>query len=380
MEITLFIILVLIAVGIYVYIFFTKKAAQTKKNRTDSQYTLGLNHMLHEENDKAIECFKEYLKVNTKNIDAYIKLGVLLRKTGQPKNALNIHENLLFRQDITKEQKLTILVQLCEDNIALKKFDAAVAKAKEILKIDKSNRFALENLYKLYRDNRNWDLAIDALKRNSKIDASLKKRMMTIYKVQDGIDSYFKDGKYHEARLIFRKAIKIDPTCEVPYYFMGLSYIKDQRNEDAVDWWEKFVETKPKKAYLVFPELKKILFTMGKFERINAFLRNILKKSPDNVETIIALAEFYENKGELDQAISLIDDHIKTHKHNNKLEISLAKFYAVKNNSRKSANLLNDVLINYNKYESLICDHCGTKINEPLWMCENCKEIDTFIK
>jgi len=380
MEITLFIILILIAVAIYTYLIISKNAAKTKKSRTDSQYTLGLNHMLHEENDKAIECFKEYLKVNTKNIDAYIKLGVLLRKTNQPKNALNIHENLLFRQEITKEQKLTILVQLCEDNIALKKFDAAITKAKEILKIDKANRFALENLYKLYRDNGNWELAIDTLKKNTRISNILKKRMMSIFKVQEGIDTYFKDSKYHDARLIFRKAIKIDPNCEVPYYFMGLSYIKDQRNEDAVDWWEKFVETKPEKAYLVFPELKKILFKMGKFERINAFLRNILKKSPANVETIIALAEFYENKGELDQAISLIDDHIKTHKRDNKLEISLAKFYAVKNNSRKAANLLIDVLNNYNKTEALTCDNCGNKIDEPLWMCENCKEIDTFIK
>ena len=379
MEIILFITLILIAVAIYLYLLISKNAAKTKKNRTDSQYTLGLNHMLHEENDKAIECFKEYLKVNTKNIDAYIKLGVLLRKSGQQKNALNIHENLLFRQDITKEQKLTILIQLCEDNIALKKFDAAIAKAKEILKIDKLNRFALENLYKLYRDSGNWELAIDALKKNTKIDIELKKRMMAIYKVQEGIDTFFKDGKYHEARLVFRKAIKLDITCEVPYYFMGLSYIMDKRNEDAVDWWEKFVETKPEKAYLVFPELKKILFSLGRFERINTFLRNILKKSPANVETIIALAEFYENKGELDQAISLIDDHIKTHKRDNKLEISLAKFYSVKNNCRKASNLLIDVLNNYNKTELMTCNNCGYKIEEPLWMCENCKEIDTFI-
>ena len=380
MEITLFIILISIAAAIYLYIILNKNADKAKKNKTDSQYTLGLNHMLHEENDKAIECFKEYLKVNTKNIDAYIKLGILLRKTDQPKNALNIHENLLFRQEITKEQKLTILVQLCEDNIALKNFDAAIAKAKEILKIDKSNRFAFENLYKLYRDSGKWDLAIDTLKKNAKIDTNLKKRMMSIYKVQEGIDAFFNDGKYHEARLIFRKAIKFDPTCEVPYFFMGLSYIKDHRNEDAVDWWEKFVETKPEKAYLVFPELKKILFSMGKFERIDTFLRNILKKSPANVETIIALSEFYENKGEMDHAISLIDDHIKTHKLDNKLEISLAKLYAVKNNCRKAANLLLDVLNNYNKTELMTCDHCGNKINEPLWMCDNCKEIDTYIK
>jgi len=379
MNITLFIILLLAALALYIFLLIKRGKTRRETMKTDSLYTTGLNHMLHNENQKAIESLQEYLKHNTRNIDAYIKLGGLLRKTGQAKNALNIHENLLFRQDITKDQQLSILTQLCEDNIALENYTNAIEKAKEILKQDKHNRYANENLYKLYRDAHQWENAIDALKKNHKIDDATKNRLMTIFKVQEGLESYFSKGKYHDARLIFRKAIKFDPTCEVPYYYMGLSYIKDQREEDAVDWWEKFVEINPEKAHLVFPDLKKILFNLGKFERINTFLRNILKESPENTETIIALAEFYENKGDISQSIAIIDDHLKNKTRDTELMISLAKFYAVKENCRKSAEILADVLANYNLSDIMICSSCGHKVDEPTWLCDNCKKTDTFI-
>ncbi|MFP4546956.1 MAG: tetratricopeptide repeat protein [Fidelibacterota bacterium] len=379
MSITLFIILLVAAIVIYILLLINRGKTKRKAMKTDSLYTTGLNYMLHNENQKAIESLREYLKYNTRNIDAYIKLGDLLRKTGQAKNALNIHENLLFRQDITKDQQITILTQLCEDNMALENYSDAIEKAKEILKQDKHNRYANENLYKLYRDAHQWENAIDALKKNHKIDEATKKRLMTIYRVQDGLENYYNSGKYHDARLVFRKAIKFDPGCEVPYYYMGLSYIKDQREEDAVDWWEKFVEINPEKAYLVFPDLKKILFNLGKFERINTFLRNILKKSPKNTETIIALAEFYENKGEISQAIAIIDEHLKSQKNDTELRISLAKFYAVKENCRKSAGILADILNNYNLPDITKCSNCGHEVDEPTWLCNNCKETDTFI-
>jgi len=379
MSATLFIIIVIAVVLVYLFFLFTKNRAKNQAQRTDSLYTTGLNHMLHEEDEKAIECFVEYLKVNTKNLDAYIKLGALLRNNKQETKALNIHENLLFRQDLSKSQRLTILTQICEDNMALENFDKAIENAKEILRLEKGNRFATENLYKLFRDHGEWENSIEYLKKHPKIKSEKKNRMMTIYKVEEGLNQFYAKEKYHDARLIFRKAIKYDPNCEAPYYYMGLSYIKDKREEDAVDWWEKFVEVNPEKAYLVFPQLKKILFNLGQFEKINTFLRNILKKAPDNSETIIALAEFYENKGDIDQAIALIDGHLKNNPSDIKARISQGKFYAVKQDCRKSANILIDVLNDYNKKEILTCSNCGHKVKEPTWFCSNCKEIDTYL-
>jgi len=87
MNITLFIILLLAALALYIFLLIKRGKTRRETMKTDSLYTTGLNHMLHNENQKAIESLQEYLKHNTRNIDAYIKLGGLLRKTGQAKNA-----------------------------------------------------------------------------------------------------------------------------------------------------------------------------------------------------------------------------------------------------------------------------------------------------
>src|SRR5213596_2027246 len=77
-------------------------------------YFKGLNFLLNEQPDKAIEAFIEVVKVDPQTIELHFALGSLFRRRGEVERAIRMHENLLGRPDLAPEQKLTALYELAQ--------------------------------------------------------------------------------------------------------------------------------------------------------------------------------------------------------------------------------------------------------------------------
>ena len=122
-------------------------------------YTQALNHILQGEYDTAIKELKSIIEENTNHIDAYVKLGNILRKTGKIKPAVKVHQALLYRQDISKLQKLEIMRNLVLDYVELNEKGIALSVALNILDVEKKNLWALEKIWYLYRDLKKWNKA-----------------------------------------------------------------------------------------------------------------------------------------------------------------------------------------------------------------------------
>src|SRR6202163_1478606 len=75
-------------------------------------YFKGLNFLLNEQPDKAIEAFIEVVKVDPKTVELHFALGSLFRRRGEVERAIRMHENLLDRADLVPEQKMTALYEL----------------------------------------------------------------------------------------------------------------------------------------------------------------------------------------------------------------------------------------------------------------------------
>ena len=373
------IILTIAIIVLIVFVLTLVKGKRGKvKDKTTSLYTTALNHMLHGEDETAIKCFKEIAKKDTENIDAYIKLGILFRKTGKLKNAVKIHQGLLYRQGISKDQRLEILRNIVEDYISLEEKSKALSSAEDILELDKRNIWAFEKLQNLHRDLEQWDKAAWYLRKVLSLRRESNSRLLALYKVQGGLEK-FNEGAYHDARLIFRKAIKIDPECETPYFYIAESYIKDHRGEEAIKWWEKFANASPEKAHLIFNPLQKVLFSLGNFGKIENFYENILSKKPGDIRTIAALAGFYERKGDVDKAITLVEELIEKNPDSRVAKIALSKLLIAQGKGDEASEILNELLEKIEVDIEIVCSNCGHKERSMLWLCPVCGQIDTFL-
>ncbi len=373
-DIILTIVIIVLVIFILVIVKGRKKIV---KDKITNLYTIALNHMLHGEDETAIKCFKEVAKKDTENIDAYIKLGILLRKTGKLQNAVKIHQGLLYRQGISKNQRLEILRNIVDDYISLEEKSRALSSAEDILELDKRNIWALEKLQNLHRDLKQWDKAAEYLGKVLHLRKEKNSRLLALYKVQEGLEK-FNEVAYHDSRLIFRKAIKIDPECEAPYYYIAESYIKDHREEEAIKWWEKFADAAPEKAHLIFSHLQKVLFNLGNFGNIESFYENILLKKPGDIRTITALASFYERKGNPDKAITLVEELIEKNPDSKVAKIALSKLLITRNKGDEAAEILNKLLEKSEFDGEIVCSNCYHKEKKILWLCPVCGKIDTF--
>lgn len=347
------------------------------KDSTVRSYAEGLNYIVNGDYNKAIRKLKFVVARDTDNVDAYIKLGLAYRRRGNPRNALVIHRNLLYRESLTKEQRLEIFRNLVEDFEGLNDKQSAVEWCERIIEIDKRNRWAINKLWDLYPAIGEWDKAIELLKSFPQKDKGRVKRRSAIYRTAEGL-KLLEDGKYHESRLVFKKAIKYDVSCEAPYFYIAESYFKEGRIQDALVWWEKYLDISPDKSSFLLKRLEKALFELGNFDKVGNLYERLVERIPDDVRIVISLAMFYEKKGKLDEAGEIVDKYQEKYGGDSIALITRARLLVAKGELQEAERLLDDVLEKFRVTESFVCKNCGYKSEDVRWICPNCREIDTF--
>ncbi|MDH5617763.1 MAG: hypothetical protein OEZ11_03910, partial [Gammaproteobacteria bacterium] len=128
-------------------------------------YLKGLNFLLNEQTDQAVEHFLRMVRVDDRTIETHFALGSLFRRRGEVDRAIRIHQNIIARPDLASEQRDQALYSLAKDYLAAGLLDRA---EKLFVRLSEGSRFqvqASEALCRIYEQERDWDKAIDAGKR-----------------------------------------------------------------------------------------------------------------------------------------------------------------------------------------------------------------------
>ena len=127
-------------------------------------YFKGLNFLLAEQPDKAIEAFIEVVKVDPQTIELHFALGGLFRRRGEVERAIRMHQNLVERPDLGAEQKLAALFELAQDYFKAGLLD----RAEELfLKLEGTTytEQALRFLLEIYEQEKEWEKAVETATR-----------------------------------------------------------------------------------------------------------------------------------------------------------------------------------------------------------------------
>ena len=122
-------------------------------------YFKGLNFLLNEQPDKAIEAFIEVVKVDPQTVELHFALGSLFRRRGELERAIRMHQNLVERPDLQQEQKLVALFELAQDYLKAGLLD----RAEELfLRLEGTAHAepALKFLLEIYQQEKEWQKAI----------------------------------------------------------------------------------------------------------------------------------------------------------------------------------------------------------------------------
>src|SRR2546425_13124693 len=118
-------------------------------------YFKGLNFLLNEQPDKAIEAFIEVVKVDPETVELHFALGSLFRRRGEYDRAIRMHQNLLERADLGAEQKVIALAELGQDYLKAGILDRA---EQMFLKLNSSPHAATAraHLLQIFEQEKDW--------------------------------------------------------------------------------------------------------------------------------------------------------------------------------------------------------------------------------
>ena len=142
----------------------SSKPARVKASSSDlfQDYFVGLNYLLNDEPDEAIDAFIEALEINSQTIESHLALGALLRRRGKVDKAINVHQALLAKPNLERDLSNLIRLQLALNYIAAGMLDRAERLLKEILDEGGEAKWdALRQLITIYQTEKEWENAID---------------------------------------------------------------------------------------------------------------------------------------------------------------------------------------------------------------------------
>jgi len=302
LEFWIFILLLAVLSLGLLYLYYSRKRTTEHE---DHSYLNGLKYLCDGENRLALEKFKQAVRADSENIDAYIKIGNILRAEGLLNNATRVHKDLTLRGNLSEEDNLRVKQSLALDYLQSKNPDKAEKLLEELKETKSMYDWVAPHLVLIYEQRSEWRLAFDLYEKSSLAQTDEGKKKLAAYKVKEGLH-LVKSEDEKAGRIQFKEALKINGRCAPAYLALGDSYWREGRTNDAITAWSELCSKIPEKAHYTFDRLEKAWFEKGQFSKLEQFYINFLTEHEDNLEARIALSEIYRKKGEYGDALKLL--------------------------------------------------------------------------
>lgn len=288
LEILFLLLPIAAAYGWYMGNRSAQQDKQKQSNQISRQYVTGLNLLLSDQSDKAVDHFIELLQVDNETIDTHLALGNLFRSRGEVDRAIRIHQNLISRSGLTIDQKNIALQQLAKDYMASGFLDRAEKIFEQLVDEPDHREAALQQLVAIYQQMREWNKAIHYASLLVKMG---RKRMRT------SIGHFWcelamqeqADGNHAQARQNFKKALAEDPRCVRASIALGKLYLEDEDYQRTISHLEAVLDQDSDFVSEVLPTLAECYHHLGQEDELLNFLRQcIVSKAGVSAELMLA--------------------------------------------------------------------------------------------
>ena len=208
-----------------------------------TSYFKGLNFLLNEQPDKAIEAFIEVVKVEPQTIELHFALGSLFRRRGEVERAIRMHQNLVERADLPQQQKLDALYELAQDYLKAGLLD----RAEELfakLKGTSHAEAALKYLLEIYEQEKDWQKAVDTAQHLEVVTGqSHQKEIANFY--CEMASKEIMDSRPEAARPHLAQALSHHRLCVRANMLLGDLEIALEHFDAAIEAWKRIETQNP---------------------------------------------------------------------------------------------------------------------------------------
>jgi lipopolysaccharide biosynthesis regulator YciM len=333
------VIVVALAAGGAGVAFYYMHGSKRERISPDESYVEALRALLDGNSTLAFLKLKETVTHDSNNIDAYLRLASLLRQRGMHSKSLQLSTDLNLRQTVGDADKARILYNLAEDYELNDELESAVRLLRQLSLMSGQRASASKRLVALYERLGRWEDAFKACSDYLDSSKNRDKAPLSKYKLRMGKE-LLENGEFHKARVEFKEALKLEPTCAGAVVGLGDAYEKEGQLEDAAKAWRKIIDVNPGKAELVFERLQKVLFELGQFGEIEDLYDKVLERDRGNLGALTGLASLSEKKGDRAQAETLYLQILEANPGYRPALVGLLRLYHEQNKFSEAAQVI----------------------------------------
>jgi len=364
--------------GVLVTRWLLKKLGFRPRQEVNSEYYKGLNFLLNEETDKAIEVFIKAIEVDSETVELHLALGGLFRRKGQVDRATRIHQNLVARPSLTEDQRMQAVYELAQDYYKAGWLDRAENLFKELMSSDAYRALAIDGLCQIYQQEKEWQQAINVLRKHKRKQRNDYAKQVAHFYCELA-ESALINEDFERARKYLSQARSEDQTIARVRLLLGDLNYQEGNLSKAIACWQRLIAKHPRLAQLVVEKMVVCYREMGDQVGLRKYLLDESALPKDQKSFDVWRSALVELLGE-EQTISHIFSQVEEQGLSGPASSFLSE--SIDNQSLSAefrATLLSNLLARAKERKiEYTCVGCGFDTRAMHWFCPNCGEWESF--
>ena len=342
------------------------------------EYFKGLNFVLNEQPDKAIEVFIRMTEVDSETVETHLALGNLFRRRGEVDRAIRVHQNLIARPTLNQDQRAHALLELGMDYMRSGLLDRAEKLFLELVNLGLYLNEAYSHLLEIYQQEKDWENAISVAKKNEIISGENFSPIIAQFYCEIA-ENDLNIGKINNAKEKIDDAISFNSKCVRASILEARIFQLKGKIDYAIKSYKRLELQDSTYITEAISPLYDCYKEKGNINEFIKYLRELVKKY-SNIDTLLTLTELIAEYESEDVAINFIFQELRnrpTVQGVDKLvEYTLNKSEGVTYEYLSAIKQLTTKLIE--KKPTYKCSNCGFDAKMLHWQCPGCKHWESI--
>jgi lipopolysaccharide biosynthesis regulator YciM len=353
------------------------KHLQSESRRLPDSYFRGLNFLLNEQQDKAIESFIEVVRADPETVELHFALGSLFRRRGEIERAIRMHQTLVDRTGLDPEKRLSASFELGQDYLKAGLLDRAETIFSDLRQTAYAEQ-ALKFLLEIYETERDWKNAITIAEQlGATSPTPFNKEIAQFYCEWAAND--IAQSNPDAAREHLNQALQSSRSCARANLMLGDLEAQSGRHAEAIQFWKRIETQNPEYLTLTAAKLLDNYRALGQSNEALILLRGYLAHQP----SIDLLNTTFQAVLELEgprAAYELVRDELRRNPSLLGLDKLLeAALLDAPPERRQDIALVKNLIHQHSQRLALYrCESCGFKARLFHWHCPACGGWETL--
>ncbi|MBN3133410.1 lipopolysaccharide assembly protein LapB [Pectobacterium brasiliense] len=358
--------------------YMGRRSAQQDKeqesNRLSREYVTGVNFLLSNQQDKAVELFLDMLKDDSNTFEAHLTLGNLFRSRGEVDRAIRIHQALTESASLTFEQRLLAVQQLGRDYMAAGLYDRAEESFNQLVDEEDFRRSALQQLLQIHQATSDWTTAIEVAEKLVKMGKDQLRVDIAHFYCELALLAMGSDD-LDKALTLLKKGATADSQCARASIMMGRIYMAQQDYSRAVEALRQVLEQDKELVSETLPMLQECYQHLDKPLDWANFLRRCVEENTGATAELM-LADILEREEGAEVAQAYINRQLQRHPtmrvFHRLMDFHLheAEDGRTKENLQGLRDMVGEQIRTKPRYS---CRKCGFTSQSLYWQCPSCR-------